>query len=62
MYAGIIFEEPQTYIDSIFGNIIQKYATLISIGSNRYIPAFYQPALFKQGKLNLCLEYFPLNK
>ena len=57
--TGIMFEENTRYLASIFGTTQQATATLISNGTERYLPAFYLPSLVKKGTLKLILQLYP---
>lgn len=57
--TGIMFEENTRYLASIFGTTQQATATLISNGTERYLPTFYLPSLVKKGTLKLILQLYP---
>jgi hypothetical protein len=56
--AAIVFEEPASYLQAIVGNV-ESTSTLIFLGSQRYVAAFFQPTLIRSGTLYVGLETIP---
>ena len=58
--AGLVFNESTLYINYLLNTTTTATSEVIFLGSERYLPAFYQPPLILSGRLHLALDTYPI--
>jgi hypothetical protein len=59
VHAGIRFEENTRFLCNVLGTTTTATAILLFAGNLRYLSAYFAPALFQSGSLNVFVQMYP---